>query len=437
MPVNESAEPMSQRQAPGLPAKTPPRLRDRPGFGTLMVSVAFGAISTGILNVANDLVAIYALDANATQIGFLNAAESVAFLFLAIPAGIMLDRVNRVKTMFWAQLAAGSAILSVPLAWSLGLLGYPQLVVVSFLVGAAGMVWGMGAGSALPAIVGRDLVSAAFARKETVDTSAGIISPGLAGPLVAVISAPFTLLVAGTANLLAAATLLWGLRTAAKSAAPPGEATPRIGFRQSFGEGLRFTLKHSAIRALVSSSAITNMGLAFGSAVETLYFVKVLGFTPQAIGLVISMIAVGGLCGSLAVPALVARLGETRLLAYSALFLPLSVVLVPLAGNLTAGSLIVVIAHSVLYNALMVSYNATAYGLLARATPDTMMGRQQGFRLVFTMGPVPLLGIIGGLAGDALGLQPVMWIWVGVTACAGLPLLSFWTATGRRRHESA
>ena len=73
----------------------------------------------------------------------------------------------------------------------------------------------------------------------------------------------------------------------------------------------------------------------------------------------------------------------------------------------------------------MVSYNATAYGLLARFTPEEMMGRQQGFRLVFTMGPVPVLGIVGGLTGDALGLQTAMWIWVGITACAALPLIVF------------
>ncbi|MGB9035959.1 MAG: MFS transporter [Paeniglutamicibacter sp.] len=399
-------------------------LRHRPGFPTLLLSIAFGSVASGILNVANDLVAIYALGATATQIGFLNASESVAFLFLAIPAGIMLDRVNRVKTMMWAQLASGLAIFSVPLAWSAGVLTYQQLVIVSFLVGVAGMLWGMGAGSAIPGIVGRDLVSSAYARKETVDTSVGIISPGIAGVLVAVMSAPFTLIVAGAANLLAAATLLRGFRKKSGSVASPEDPAPRVGFRESFAEGLRFTLKHRTIRALVSSSAITNMGLAFGSALETLYFVKVLGFSPQVIGLVISTIAVGGLLGSLAVPSLVRRLGENGVLALSILSLPLTVAVLPLAASVPGAAIAMVVCHSVLYNALMVSYNATAYGLLAKFTPDEMMGRQQGFRLVFTMGPVPVLGIVGGLAGDALGLQLAMWIWVGLTAFAALPLMS-------------
>lgn len=428
---------MSERQLPKTAAASASRLRSRPGFGVLMRSVAFGAFATGILNVADDLVAIYALNATATQIGLLNAAGAAAYLFLAIPAGIILDRLDRIKTMMWAQLAAGLAIFSVPLTWSLGALTYPQLVLVSFLVGVAGMLWGMGAGSALPGIVGRNLASTAFARKETVETSMGIISPGLAGLLVAVISAPFTLIVAGAANLLAAGTLLWGFRKKTGNASPPANSAARVGFRESFGEGLHFTLKHPTIRALVASSAISSMGLAFGSALETLYFVKVLGFSPQTIGLVISTIAVGGLLGSLVVPALVEKLGEYRVLALSILFLPLSVALIPLAGLAPAGAIVLVICHSVLYNALMVSYNATAYGLLAKFTPEEMMGRQQGFRLVFTMGPVPVLGIVGGLAGDAIGLQPAMWIWVGLTACAGLPLLSFLKNPGRRNHGSS
>ncbi len=78
------------------PSSNTPTLRQSRGFPTLLASVGFGAVSSGILNVADDLVAIYALDADATQIGLLNAAGSLAFLFLAIPAGIFLDRVNRI-----------------------------------------------------------------------------------------------------------------------------------------------------------------------------------------------------------------------------------------------------------------------------------------------------------------------------------------------------
>lgn len=401
-----------------------------------MASIAFGAIASGILNVANDLVAIYALDADATQIGLLNASESIAFLFLAIPAGILLDRVNRIKTMIWAQALAGLAILSVPICWALQVLSYTQLLLVSFLVGASGMLWGMGTGSALPGIVGRDLISAAFARKETVDASAGIVSPGLAGILVALISAPFTLLVAGTANFMAAGALLWGFGNKANVVPQTTEPKERISFRVSFREGLHFTLKHPIIRALTTSSSITNMGLAFGAALETLYFIKVLGLTPQVVGLVISTIAIGGLLGSLVVPGLVGRLGERKLLALSLLCLPLAVALVPLAASATAVSMALVLAHSALYNALMVSYNATACGLLARLTPEEMMGRQQGFRLVFTMGPVPVMGIVGGLLGDWLGLQPAMWIWVGITACAALPLVAFFNKPSRESEQA-
>ena len=331
----------------------------------------------------------------------------------------------------WAQATAGLAILSVPACWALQVLSYPQLLAVSFLVGVAGMVWGMGAGSALPGIVGRDLVAAAFARKETVDASVGIISPGLAGLLVALVSAPFTLLAAGAASFMAAGSLLLGFRTPQTTDNRPAEPKERITFKASFSEGLHFTLKNRTIRSLTASSSVTNMGLAVGAALETLYFVTVLGFTPQAIGLVISTIAAGGLLGSLLVPGMVGRLGERKVLFLSVTCLPLAVAIVPLAAGFPAASLAMVVAHSVLYNALMVAYNATAYGLLARFTPEDMMGRQQGFRLVFTMGPVPVMGIVGGILGDRLGLQPAMWIWAGITASAALPLVTLLREPGR------
>ena len=401
-----------------------PLLRNRRGFSTLMISLGFGAVSSGILNVADDLVAIYALGASATQIGLLNAAGSLAFLFFAIPAGIFLDRVNRLKVMIVAQCAAGLAVFSIPICWALGVLSYPQLVAVSFLGGLAGMLWSMGAGSTLPAIVGKDLLSSAYARKETVETSIGIVTPGFAGLVIAVISAPFTLLIAASANILVALSLIFGFRKVSSPATETPVATDRLSFRESFSEGWKFTLTKPLIRALITSSSITNMGLAFGSALEMIYFVKILGFSPQTIGLLISTVAIGGLFGSLVVPWLVGKLGEHKTLALSVLSLPLAVVLIPLAAMFPAAAVSLVVGNAILYNALMVSYNATAYGLLAGLTPNEMMGRQQGFRLVFTMGPVPLFGIIGGLTGDALGLQNAMWIWVGITAFAAIPLIT-------------
>lgn len=389
-----------------------------------MVSLGFGATSSGILNVADDLVAIYALGASATQIGLLNAAGSLAFLLFAIPAGIFLDRVNRINVMILAQCAAGLAIFSVPICWALGVLSYPQLVVVSFLGGIAGMLWSMGAGSTLPSIVGKDLLSSAYARKETVETTAGIVAPGVAGLLISVISAPFTLLVAATSNILAALSLILGNGKLTASAVAVSGASERLSFRESFAEGWRFTLTKPLIRALIASSALTNMGLAFGSALETIYFVKVLGFSAQTIGLLISTVAVGGLFGSLVVPWLVAKFGEHKTMALSVLSLPVVVALIPLAAVFPRAAMSLVVGHAVLYNALMVSYNATAYGLLAGLTPHEMMGRQQGFRLVFTMGPVPLFGIIGGFTGDVLGLHNAMWIWAGITALAAIPLVT-------------
>ena len=303
-----------------------------------MVSIAFGAVASGILNVADDLVAIYALGADATQIGLLNASESIAFLFLAIPAGILLDRVNRIKTMIWAQAVAGLAIFSVPICWALHVLSYPQLLVVSFLVGVAGMLWGMGAGSALPGIVGRDLISAAFARKETVDASVGIIAPGLAGVLVALVSAPFTLLVAGAANFMAAGALLWGFRNKSNVAIQSTEPTERRFLQGVLRRGVAF---HSQAPDDPCTHGLVidhQHGSGVRCGVGDLVLHQGAGVHPA-----------GHRTGHLhdcrwrparfarCVPGMVGRLGERKVLALSVICLPLAVALVPLAASASAG----------------------------------------------------------------------------------------------------
>jgi MFS family permease len=49
------------------------------------------------------LVAIYALHASTWEVGALAAAETAAFLFLGLPAGVVVDRVRRRPAMVAAD----------------------------------------------------------------------------------------------------------------------------------------------------------------------------------------------------------------------------------------------------------------------------------------------------------------------------------------------
>ncbi|MGW3409333.1 hypothetical protein [Streptomyces sp. NPDC000888] len=79
------------------------------------------------------LVAVVLLDASAFQVGLLSAAETSAYLLVALPAGAIVDRVPKLRLMIWCNLALFLVIGSVPLAQAVGALTLSQLYAVALV----------------------------------------------------------------------------------------------------------------------------------------------------------------------------------------------------------------------------------------------------------------------------------------------------------------
>uniref|UniRef100_UPI000A67565B MFS transporter n=1 Tax=Variovorax boronicumulans TaxID=436515 RepID=UPI000A67565B len=95
------------------------------------------------------LVAVLALGAGPGEIGFLAAVQTLPFLLVSLPMGLLADRMSRRRLMVWAEsLRAVSllALLGMVLSSTLGIGG---LAVLGFL-GAVGTV---GFSVAAPALV--------------------------------------------------------------------------------------------------------------------------------------------------------------------------------------------------------------------------------------------------------------------------------------------
>lgn len=409
---------------------------------SLLAAAATSSLSAGIVGVANDLVAILALNASALQIGMLNALESAAFLFLALPAGWWLDRVDRRRALLGTQAIATLALLSVPLAWLAGALSFWQLALVSLLVGTAAMVWGLGLSALLPQIVGREGAASGFGQLNAAQTTAGLIAPGATGLVLTVLAAPLTFFFAAVLELLSGLIILIGLGRRGQGDpdtrpalhgdddGSPSEAPPPMPFWAGLREGFAFSLRSPVIVMTTLTSMSSNATLAVLGAVETLYLVRELDFSTPLIGLVGMVIAASGLLGALLSARLLRRYPALPTSGVAAMIAALACVLLPLSslarGNLGV-SLAMVLSFNVLWNSCTVISNSARYGAVALLVPDELLGRVMAFRQFAAMGPVPLLSLLGGWLGVALGLLPTLWIACGLAAiAAGLSLRLWW-----------
>lgn len=70
-----------------------------------MASNALDAGGRSIFGFATDVIAVSVLGASTAQMGLLNAAGMVAFLFLAAPVGVLVDRASSRSTLVISSLA--------------------------------------------------------------------------------------------------------------------------------------------------------------------------------------------------------------------------------------------------------------------------------------------------------------------------------------------
>jgi MFS family permease len=384
--------------------------REEPGrlglpFWQLWSASSLSNLADGLVKVALPLVAVTLTDSPGLVAG-VTLAVTLPWLLFALPAGALVDRVDRRVAMVMANVvrAAAVVVLAVPLV--LGLASSAAaiwaLYAVALLLGTAETVYDTSAQSILPQVVLRDRLPHANGRLLAAELTANeFVGPPLGGLLVA----------AGVAAAFATPAALWVAAVGALLLLRGGFSVPRAEpttLRADVAEGLRYLWRHRLLRTLAAMTGLFNFATNATFAVFVLYAVgpdSAMGLTEVAYGLLFATIAAGSLVGALLADRIVRRLGRSR-----SLFLGI------LGGVGTVGipaltTIPLVIAAAFLLGGLSNAlWNVVAVSLRQRITPDRILGRiNSSYRLV-AWGTRPLGAAAGGLLGELLGLRAVFTI---------------------------
>lgn len=398
-------------------------------FRRMLGASALGAVSAGAAGIGLDLVAVTTLKASAFEVGLINAVGTVSYLVLSVPVGAFVDRMRKNTIMGFADLLAAFALLWVPVAFLLGVLEYWQLLLVTFASGFAGMLFSIASRSVLPDIVDDDNVALAYSRQESATTAIDIVAPFIVGQLLRWVAAPFVLLISSVARVLSSV-LSFRLRGLPERADERGEP-----YYRALSTGLRFSLGNRPVRLIVISTALINFGLAMGSAVEMIYYVRTLEMTPPEIGVVLTCVGIGGLVGTLIGPIVNKSLGERVAFRAVTIAMVPVVAFLPLIAGFAHLAYFAVAAQGMLYSVLIVVYNVNSYSLTSRLTPRSLLARQMSFLGFAGMGVVPIASLLGGLTGTTLGVMSTLWFWFGISVLAVIPTLLLHDARGSHEGE--
>ncbi|HEV8338152.1 MAG TPA: MFS transporter [bacterium] len=390
--------------SPSTPGPAAPLWRHG-DFMKLWVAQTISVFGTGFTQLALPLIAVTALGATPAQMGFLGTAEFLPFLLLGLVAGVWVDRWPRRPVLIVGDVGRALALATIPLAALAGVLGMPQLYVVGFLAGVLTVFFDVAYQAYLPALVKRRQLVEGNSRLEASRSIAQVSSPGIAGVVIQIFSAPVAI-VLDAISYLASALLIGRIGQPEGRPDPSGRRLMVAEVR----EGLGVVFGSRLLRSIAGCTGTSNFFSHVWGVLIILFAVRELSLTAATIGVVFSVGNVGALLGAFVAGRVGRRLGVGPTIILTSLGAALGFAPLVFATPRTAVPLL--IAGGLISGFSNVVYNVTQVSLRQAITPQRLQGRMNATMRFVVWGTIPLGSLAGGVLGELLGLRPAITVGV-------------------------
>lgn len=356
---------------------------------------------------ATPLAAVLLFHAGATETALLQVAQTLPFLMLAIPLGLIVDRHSRKRTLIASEALRALTLTGVLILVHLNALTFTALLVLG-LVGAIGTVgFSIAAPAAVPELVEREQLVDANRRLELGRSIAFISGPALGGALVALAGA-------GTAFTVATIICCAALTLLARTIFPHHSPTPKGGGSRDVLEGLSFTLRNDVLRPVLVTSLIFNIGWFLVQSVFAVYALEKQSMTPTMVGAAMGTVGIGMVIGAFVMPWLSRRLALGRIS-----------VLGPLGGFVAAGLITATVwmpSPPLVYMSFFlfgfgpVLWSISTTTVRQAITPQRLIGRVSSLLVVTTYGARPIGAGLGVLIAAIAGMEACLILALAVFA---------------------
>lgn len=335
------------------------------------------------------------LSNSAFLVGLVAAAQSFPVLLLSMPAGVVVDRTDKLQLIKLAQLML--ALEAAALWW----FTWSGHVTIGWLLALA-TTNGLFGAFEIPArqslvieLVGREDLPGAIALNSSGFNLARVIGPSIGAVVIAKLGLAWCF----GANALSYVTVLVGLFLIRLPAWEP--PTHIIGPLEGLLEGLRYMRKTGAVWSLIKLITVFSvLGVPYLTLMPVFARDR-FGLGADGYGALLACVGIGGLTGALALAAAGPRFRRGTLLfgaafAYSGMLLVFS--LVPSSAFAYPALLLV--------GFTMIVSNATTNATLQRLVPNELRGRIMAAYSFIAVGLSTVLGsMLGGLVAHAIGVS--------------------------------
>lgn len=347
------------------------------------------------------MVAVMAFQAGPGEVGLLTGAQTLPYLLLSIPLGLLADRMPRRRLMLAAEGLRVLTLLALAAAVLLGLASLPLLAVLGF-VGAIGTVgFSVAAPALLPALVPRAALARANSHLELARSLAFAGGPALAGALVAWAGGGLAF---GVAAALSAAAVLALARLREPLREPTPLRHPLVDLRQGGG----FVWRHALLKPILLTAVAWNLAWCVLQAAYVPWAMQQLGLSAAGVGFTMAAYGIGMVLGALAAGQVL------RALPYGAAVLVGPLVSVLAAAVMAASTLWprawLAGVSFFLFGAGPILWTISSTTLRQHVTAQDLLGRVGAIFLTVNAGARPVGALIGAWVGARHGAAACLWL---------------------------
>jgi penicillin amidase len=381
-----------------------------PDFRYLWTATIISGVGDGMRVTAFALFAA-ALTRNALLVSVVTVAGQFPAICVGPFAGVLVDRLDRRRMLWMCDAARAIALGGFVTLVLAGDVDIALLACVAFFMGAAETTAYNLSQAIVPDLADSSVLGAANSRLQGGQfVTSQFLGLPLGGALFAVSAAiPFSV---DSVSFALSGALIFCIRSPSRIPAGSPRLTVKLVTSQT-AEGMRWLAGHRVLRATCVLIGLSNLAVLGVLAIAVLYALEILHVSGIGYGVLLAVIAIGGLLGLLVAPRLAARLGTGRALQVAFALCPLSF----LVGGLTSDAAVAAIAFMFVGASVSIG-NVVTTTLRQVLIPRHMFGRVNGAYRLVVGGMAPLGGLIGGVAAHALGLRAPFFIGAGLLLAA-------------------
>lgn len=393
------------------------RERLDPGLPNLLTANVASSFADGIARTAAPLLAIQ-LTTDPLLVSGIAALALLPWLLFAIPAGILVDRIDRRHAL---ALAGGvRTVLAVGLVVLVGTgsLTIWWLYAVVFLYGVAETVYDGAVRAVVPSLVAKPRLARANGWIEVGDQVAQNFA---AAPITSLLFAVSALIPLGSnAALFAiAAGLALALPRIAGRHGADGSGGEQRGVRYLLLSGLAFIRSDRRLLTLWLFSVLIGFCFAAATSNVALFAIDGLGLPRELYGVFLLTGAIGAVAGGLLASRVAGWWGTGTTMAVTDLVSNVVIIVPGIVQNLW-----VLGAAYFITGATVTIWNVLVISLRQSLVPRHLLGRVHGTWRTLLWGCMPLGAVVGGLLGR-IDLGVPFWAGGGVATIASIVFFRF------------